>query len=236
MRDGCFSLSVSWCGTSRSKGAENVKTPPLLFFFTNRQKFMHWYWILIQLQSLSTCWMFLMKQSLQRAWWPHGDTFDIDFKFWRRLWLLKLFVALFIAHLSLLWFIGWLALSFLVWQFVCSFVCPTMVIFLFQIFSSFSLRPPLSSYRCLCVLAVNVCLSSSLQASASIKLLLHYFLLLKKCKSETSSFVPWWSAMFASAAAAQTHVFPATHVCVRRRKKYAAGGQQEKQTQIQIQV
>ena len=111
-----------------------------------------------------------------------------------------------------------------------------MVIFLFQIFSSFSLRPPLSSYRCLCVLAVNVCLSSSLQASASIKLLLHYFLLLKKCKSETSSFVPWWSAMFASAAAAQTHVFPATHVCVRRRKKYAAGGQQEKQTQIQIQV
>ena len=42
--------------------------------------------------------------------------------------------------------------------------------------------------------------------------------------------------MFASAAAAQTHVFPATHVCVRRRKKYAAGGQQEKQTQVQIQV
>ena len=108
LRDGCFSLSVSWCGTSRSKGAENVKTPPLLFFFTNRQKFLDWYWILIQLQSLSTCWMFLMKQSLQRAWWPHGDTFDIDFKFWRRLWLLKLFVALFIARLS-----HWLVCIFL---------------------------------------------------------------------------------------------------------------------------
>ena len=24
--------------------------------------------------SLVTCWMFLMKQSLQRAWWPQGET------------------------------------------------------------------------------------------------------------------------------------------------------------------
>ena len=30
--------------------------------------------------------------------------------------------------------------------------------------------------------------------------------------------------------------FSLRHMCVRRRKKYAAGGQQEKQTQIQIQV